>query len=241
MRVKVEPANQELLCRQRREDKWLVAPDVAASLEAQVAASMPLVRHGGRDASRVASLYLDTADGTLSARAIQSPRDCLKVRVRAYLDEDGCVGELVLELKSHLAGTSRKWRLRVDPAAAVALCEGGLSTVAPAPLLQWLGRRPLQPVVTVTYRRRIYQADETLRVTFDREVAWRAPPLQVGEAVASLGATGTVAQGGLEQVVVEVKQTQGTTPRALRDALSKQVPQLTFSKFVFALRHLRAG
>lgn len=241
MRVKVEPANEELLCRQRREDKWLVSAEVAETLEKRVAASMPLVRHGGREASRVASLYLDTDDGALSAQALSSPQDCLKARVRAYLDGDGGVDELVFELKRHVAGTSRKWRLRVDPSALQTMCEGGLATLAPATLVQRLGRRPLTPVVAVTYLRRIYQSGATIRMTFDREVAWYAPPPDVQDAIARLVATPTpVAQGGLEQVVVELKQTRGPTPRALREALSNETRQLTFSKFVVALQSVRA-
>lgn len=242
MRVKVEPANEELLCRKRREDKWLVSADVATSLEARIAASMPLVRHGGRDVSRVASLYLDTDDHALSARALSSPHDCLKARVRAYLPDDGSACELVFELKRHLEGTSRKWRLRVDPGALIALCERELSTVAPAPLVQLLGRRPLQPVVAVTYLRRVYQEGETLRVTFDRDVAWHTPAPEMGDAVTRLVASPAPhAEGGLDQVVVEVKQTRGARPRAVREALSNEVRQLTFSKFAAALQHVRAG
>ena len=240
MGPKLEQANDESLCRRRREDRWLLEEEAALALEGRIARELPLLRHGESDASGIASLYLDRPDGTLTARAIRSPHDCMKVRVRAYFTADGRLGDLVFEIKRHRRGATRKWRVRADREALAEICAGRLDEVRPedrGPLRRLLQGGALQPVVAVSYSRRVYQADEDLRVTFDRDVSWHAPPAALEEALALLaGGALPAPHGRLGQVVVELKQVSGPTPMSLAGALSGEARARSFSKFVAALR-----
>lgn len=240
VKVHATTANDEPLYRRRSEDKWLVTPEEGRAIEDQVAAALPLVRHGGEAESRILSLYLDHEGGGLAKRAHASPDDCVKLRVRGYLSPQGTTDAFVFEIKHRVAGTTSKCRVGVNPASLARLCTGDFTALDPTLLSdsQWalLAGRPLRPSVFVTYTRRVYQGDENLRVTFDRDVSWHEAPdeMQTAMELASLGRL-PPPRGALGRVVVEVKQAHGETPAFVHESLDEQARSLTFSKFVAAL------
>lgn len=239
VRRKAKSVNDEPLYRRRREHKWLVTPDDGRVVENAVARGVPLVRHAGSDESRVVSLYLDHEDGGLWRRAKASPGDCVKLRLRAYLSPEGTSDAFVFEIKQSAGGTTSKRRVGVDPASLALLCAGDFDALDPtlltAPQRALLARRALRPAVFVSYRRRVYQQDDRLRVTFDRDVAWHRPPGDVRAALLAVSrGLADTARGGLGRVVVEVKLAQGEPPAFLRDALGGRPRALGFSKFVAA-------
>lgn len=240
MRREAIPANDELLYRRRREEKWLVSSESGRVIEERVSAALPLFRYAGANESHVCSLYLDHEDGELAEAARFSPDDCVKLRVRSYLSPDGTGDRVVLEVKERKAGVTSKYRASVNAASLASLCAGDFDAVDPLLLSKsqraLLVGRVLRPSVFVTYRRRVYQGDPNLRVTFDRDVSWHGPPDDVAQAVAlvTLGQLPTP-RGGLGQIVVEAKQSSGVQPPFLARALGGETPTTTFSKFIAAL------
>lgn len=246
--ARIERAREGALSRQRREDKYVVSAHEADALEQHVARHLPQTRFGAVSETFVTSIYFDREDDALSRRALATPDDCVKVRVKGYLasdarEEGAAADRLVLELKRRRREQSRKFRLWVPRDLVAALVDGRPSPAgAPRALRLFFALRgagTLKPVAAITYRRRVYQAGGDLRVTFDRDVAWRpvsASSLAPGGSIAP-GALGPVA-GGLDAAVVEVKRLRAEMPPWLERVLDGLVPVPGFSKFAEAVRGL---
>lgn len=91
------------LARRRIETQYLIPPDDLYEL----AARLPTA---DLDAYPVTTVYLDRADGGLSRRAVESPADCVKLRVRRYCREDPHVW---VEVKARTSAWIEKQRFAV--------------------------------------------------------------------------------------------------------------------------------
>lgn len=205
----------------RQELKLLLDPDEASSVAAALARCMPPQESG------IVSVYFDSSGGALARRAASSPDDCVKVRAKAYApDRSAEPGRVVLELKRERAGVTSKqrlWLARGEVREAVA------SALAPA-----FGA--LAPVVATSYRRRVYQATPSWRVTIDdgltfHDAGWGlfaddAPPWHGG-----LGP----AIGDEPRVVLELKFGPEGLPRWLAQLGWSRAT--TYSKFSAAVGH----
>ncbi len=172
------PFAEGALTHQRREVKLRLAPAELAFVKRQ-----PEWCGLGLAAPEtcVVSVYFDRPDGSLTARALARPDDCLKLRTKEYAPDQG-VGpgaRVVIEAKREHAGTTAKRRVWIERAAlARAASEGGLGR-APTALAGVLASGRVRPVLAVSYRRRIYQSESTWRVTEDRQIAFHAIPREV--------------------------------------------------------------
>lgn len=180
-----------------RERRYLF-PD-AAAVDALLRTRLGPVEYvAGRPESRVATVYLDTPEGTWSAGRART-----KFRCKSY---DGGASWW-FELKRRVGNVVDKWRRPVPPDALPALLGGGRRWEELRP---FAGDRPLRPLAVVLYARTAFEAGG-LRVTLDRDVAFHrvsdGAPWAAGERI-----------GGVAGVVVEVKR-DGPVPAWLAPAL----------------------
>ena len=207
------------LTRLRREVKVLLAPEEAIAVAARLGAELgaPLV-------TEVAAVYFDGPGALLARRALESPRECVKVRAKAYRP-DRCTapGQVVLEVKRERGGFTIKERRWLDRAAV----RVALTQAHP-------GAGPLSPVVATSYRRRVFQPCAGWRATLDDELGFHAAGWELFQEAAPAwpGALGP-ALAVEPRAVLELKLGTDEPPGWLRElALARATP---FSKFAEAL------
>lgn len=219
-----------------RELKYKVDAAEATRLERLVEANLPLrPRFAGERDAVIRGVYLDLADRSLTARSLKTPRDSQKVRYRHYekpmkirmtVEHDVFVW---IEVKVRLGDVVTKERVPYEGVFVSQL----LARQRPVPpdataLAALLARGPLEPVAGVHYRRTAFEdANNDLRVTIDREIAFQRP--------AAPGNPGPDIQA-FEGCIVEAKS-RTALPRWLEDALGGAVPS-DVSKFEVAIRAL---
>lgn len=167
---------QDRLARRRVETKIRVPGDVATRIVSRLPASSE--RRGD-----IVTVYLDRPDGLLARRALATPQESIKVRVRDYLDGSPLVW---LEVKERRQGWVHKARLPL-PREAVAPVLRGCFTPMPScrcedcmrALKETLSRLgaleqgPWVRVGAVSVRRRTFYFDGApLRVTLDEDVRY---------------------------------------------------------------------
>jgi hypothetical protein len=229
----------------RFERKFVVSERAAEAIRCFVAGYLPIDEHVTPDQPRgyrVYSLYLDTPSCTLYRQSCEGIKNRYKLRVRFYDNNED--GPAFLEIKQRTTETVHKMRAIVSKRAAEAMLRG--EWISPADLLNhgvasaralaefWRRREQLRAEGTacVSYIREAFvsQSAESVRVTFDREIAGRPyeprAGLTVPEDEAMVKANG---------VVLELKY-NGRAPRWIHDLITSfGLQRLSFPKYVYAM------
>jgi hypothetical protein len=207
------------LTRLRREVKVLLAPEEAIAVAARLGAEL-----GAPSVTDVAAVYFDGPDALLARGALESPRECVKIRAKAYRpDRSAAPGRVVLEVKRERGDFTVKERHWLDRAAVRA----ALAAAHP-------GAGPLSPVVATSYRRRVFQPCAGWRATIDDELRFHAAGWALFHDAAPAWPRGLGPALAIEpRAVLELKLGTDEPPGWLRDlALARATP---FSKFAEAL------
>jgi hypothetical protein len=189
----VIPFAEGTITQLRREVKALLEPDeavvVVRRLMSEIGPAGPL--------TRIVAVYFDAPGGPLGKRAVRKPRDCVKVRVKAYHpDLAGPPGALTLEVKRERGSLTSKERRRIGRGdVRNAIAELGLVTSG-----------ALAPCVATAYRRVVFQRTDGWRVTIDQDLAFHGASWAIFEPGAAPwpGALGPPV-GGERRVVLELK------------------------------------
>ncbi len=213
---------------ERRELKFLVTEEQRSLLEEAFRETMIPDPHGE---STICNVYYDTPDFRLIRSSLEKPIYKEKLRLRSY-GPAGAEDDVFLELKKKYNGVVYKRRVTLPVAAAEAYFAGE----APLPELGQIGREieyftrfygTLRPAVYLCYDRTAYYAkdDHDLRVTFDRNIAWRREWVQLTSPV---GGRKLLPRG---YSLMEIKAA-AAIPLWLVALLSrKSIRQSTFSKY----------
>ena len=228
-------------------------PQVLAAL----ADHLPQVTYvPGATRTLVVTTYLDSRARDYLAMVEQSAGHLsLKMRVREYMTVHGAPGQTsrltagptcFLERKERVGDLRVKQRIELpkDAVAGVLRREvqlRGEATVVSA-LRSELDARDLEPVLVSCYRRRVFGSDRGLRVTFDEDLGFHAPPSELypngsPEALMPQALGPRVAAGPAH--LLEVKEPVDTsTPAWLMTLLAGLEPADRFSKFRDGMRSL---
>lgn len=217
----------------------LLADELARQLEARCGLETP-------PQTRITSVYFDTADGRLAAAALSAPTRCLKVRTKEYAPDLAApaVARCVVEIKQRRGTLTRKRRFWVSRSELLAVFEEVPDGLPASPraldaraALAPRGR--LEPVVAVTYLRRVYALGRGLRVTFDRDVAFHLAPAELLLGSAPLRYERLPQPFAREERrVVEIKHQGAIAPAWAAPLLAAQ--ECGFSKFGAAVALLGA-
>jgi hypothetical protein len=151
----------------RIDRKYVVTPEVAAAVLAQLDTRCGALDIGGVRTFRYRSQYFDTADLASYRGAATGRRRRFKVRTRTYQDGESCT----VEVKTRGGrGETVKVRLPCD-AAAVERLDPGCWTFVDDAISSGPVARLLEPVLVTTYRRSTFldPADGS-RVTLDQRL-----------------------------------------------------------------------
>ena len=212
----------------RYEIKFRLSSEQRAMVEEALADRMSPDAHGQ---STICNIYYDTPDFRLIRRSQEKPEYKEKIRLRSYGKVDGN-GKVFLELKKKYDGVVYKRRIEM----ADALAEMWVTDLPGAPEDSQIGReiqffrdfyKTLRPAVYLCYDRCAYfsKEDPNLRITFDRNIRWRAE-----------GVTLTAEPGGEQllgegESLMEVK-TASALPLWLVEVLQKgNIKKASFSKY----------
>jgi VTC domain-containing protein len=229
----------------RFERKFVVSERAAEAIRSFVSAYLPIDEHMTPDQPRgyrVYSLYLDTPSHKLYRQSCEGVKNRYKLRVRFYdKNEDG---PAFLEIKQRTTETVHKYRAIVSKRAAEAMLRG--SWITPADLLnngvasmralaEFCQRREelkAEGAAFVSYTREAFvsQTAESVRVTFDRDIAGRPYDPRAGLTVPDEEALVKV-----NGVVLELKY-NGRAPRWMHDLVTSfGLQRLSFPKYVYAM------
>jgi hypothetical protein len=186
--------------------------------------------------TRIVSVYFDKPGYPLARRAVHTPEDCLKVRTKEYSPDVGANGvqRVVLEVKRERHGVTQKrrvWVPRSQLRGVIGEARGLLPLIA--------GGR-LQPVLSVTYQRHVYQASHAWRVTVDRNIGFHhvTPELALSETTLTAERLGApIFEDG--RVVIEVKHLGAELPAWLA-ALHPGGQRPAYSKFAEGMAKVHA-
>jgi VTC domain len=195
--------------RLRREFKLVLEVEEAAALCSHLSGVL-----GGTlpPPTRITSVYFDRPGYPLAARALRTPKDCLKVRTKEYSPDVGAGGvrRVVLEVKRERNGVTQKRRVWVPRTKLQQALTGGVR------LLPLIAGGSLVPALAVTYQRHVYQCSQAWRVTVDRDIGFHAvtPELALGGTTLSAERLGPP-RAWDTKVVVEVKHLGAELPEWL--------------------------
>jgi VTC domain-containing protein len=171
------------LARRRIERKYLLPRE-------QLFEQISRMPHAGAEGYSMATVYLDRRDGALSWRALATPRDCTKLRIRVYGKADPYAW---VELKTRFQSWTEKCRFAVlrsgwtrlltedpDPALLARPCPC-LSCVAESKSafhqFRTIAREGLVALGAVAAKRQSFQfKDVALRMTLDLDLTYHRPP-----------------------------------------------------------------
>jgi len=212
---------------QRHELKYLITETQRRELEAAFAQTMAPDPYGE---STVCNVYYDTPDYRLIRASLEKPVYKEKLRARSY-GPASPEGESFLELKKKYNGIVYKRRIVLSPLQTEAyfrgngsLPEGQISRE-----IEYFRRfyGSLQPTLYLCYDRRGYFSPEQadLRVTFDRNIAWRQ------EGLSLTGPAGGHVLLRPDQSLMEIKVSDAI-PFWLVSLLSRfSIRQTSYSKY----------
>ncbi len=176
--------------------------------------------------TRIVSVYFDRPGCPLAERALRTPEDCLKVRTKEYSPDLGAGGvqRVVVEVKRERRGLTQKRRVWVPRSDLGRVLRGG------AGLLPLIAGGSLVPVLAVTYKRHVYQATQSWRVTVDRDIAYHAITSELAMSQQALTAERLGPPQWMDhRVVVEVKHLGHELPEWLASLNPGGAP--AYSKF----------
>lgn len=220
--------------RLRREVKVILdereLPGLTERLTAELGEEVP-------DQTQITSVYFDRPGLPLWSRAVLSPQDCVKIRTKEYFpDVSGSPNRVVLEAKRELNGLTRKERVWLTRGELGEALRTGASGV-PRSIASGA---PLDPVLAVTYSRRVYQPTEDWRVTVDRDIRFYAVNSALALAKERLTAERLGAPSGIERrVVVELKFMGNALPAWLLQLAERKCER--FSKFGEGMARLHSA
>jgi hypothetical protein len=229
----------------RFERKFVVSESTAEAIRSFVTGYLPVDEHMTADQPRgyrVYSLYLDTPSRKLYQQSCDGIKNRYKLRVRFYDTKED--GPAFLEIKQRTTETVHKMRAIVSKRAAETMLRGGWIT--PADLLsngvasmrafaEFCQRREqlkAEGAAFVSYIREAFvsQTAESVRVTFDREIAGRPYDPRTGLTVPD-----DESMIKVNGVVLELKY-NGRAPRWMHDLVTTfGLQRLSFPKYVYAM------
>jgi hypothetical protein len=229
----------------RFERKFVVSELAAEAIRNFVACYLPLDEHMTPDHPRgyhIYSLYLDTPSRKLYRQSCDGIKNRYKLRIRFYYRLEDAPA--YLEIKQRTTETVHKTRAIVSKRAAVEMLRGGW--ISPADLLnqsaasiraldEFCQRREqlkAEGVAFVSYIREAFvsQSAESVRVTFDREIAGRPYDPRMGLTVRD-----DEAMVKVNGVVLELKY-NGRRPGWMHDLVTSfGLQRLSFPKYVYAM------
>lgn len=227
----------------RYEKKYLLSPAVYEDFLKKAGDRLIPDRFGQ---STVRSLYYDTADYRLIRSSLEKPLYKEKLRLRSY-GIPGYTDPVFLELKKKYKGVVYKRRVSLPlEEARRALEPGGEEwlvsshSVLPEPgeaqirreIAWFLSRETLYPQVLISCDRTAYieEHNPDLRITFDRDIRWRANRLDLAQGGGSLPLMDT------ERILMEIK-IPGAFPLWLCHILDKlALYPVSFSKYGLCYR-----
>lgn len=218
--------------RLRREFKLLLPNLAAMRLCERLGAQCPSPMR-----TEITSVYFDRAGLPLTKRAVMTPEDCIKLRLKDYTPDVGSAEpRVVVECKREKGGLTQKLRAWVARKELRRLYESGELWG----LLPFTDASGLRPVLAVSYLRDVYQLSEAWRVTVDKNVAFHRvdPIIALGPSplrYAELPA----AQAREERVVVEVKHMGEELPQWLGELRAGAT--VRFSKFAEGMSRVGSG
>ena len=214
-------------CFQRYEKKYLLNLEQYQKIRAGLAPYMEADEHGRYT---ICNLYYDTPDFQLIRASLDKPVYKEKLRMRSYgVPADG--DSVFVELKKKYKGVVYKRRTALEAGEALDYLAGRCSPRAKDQIcreIDWfLGRYHPVPQVFIAYDREALAGleDRVLRVTFDSDLRWRDPALDLrsgdgGERITSR-----------DQILMEIK-IPGSAPVWLSRLLSENsVFPTSFSKY----------
>ena len=178
----------------RHEIKYLLTAEQRSRVLAGIAAHMIPDPHG---MSTIRNIYYDTPTHLLIRRSLEKPKYKEKIRLRSYgqPSEDSIV---FLELKKKADGVVYKRRVELKERDAEQYMAGAFdkqelcARIADVSSPQIAGEidyvrhfyRDLQPMVYLSYDRCAFfsEEDESLRITFDKNICWRGTNVRLTEA-----------------------------------------------------------
>jgi hypothetical protein len=229
----------------RFERKFVVPEYAAEAIRSFVACYLPLDEHMTPDHSRgyhIYSLYLDTPSHKLYRQSCEGIKNRYKLRIRFYDKKEDAPA--FLEIKQRTTEAVHKCRAMVSKRAAAQMLRGGW--ISPADLLnqsaasvraleEFCQRREqlnAEGSAFVSYIREAFvsQSAESVRVTFDRDIAGRPYDPRLGLTVPDDEALVKV-----DGVVLELKY-NGRRPGWMHDLImSYGLQRLSFPKYVYAM------
>lgn len=168
---------------QRVEKKYTLTEDTAARLAERLA---PYMREDGYGRHTIRNIYYDTADYALIRASVEGPAYKEKFRLRGYSTESDR-DVVFAELKKKYRGVVYKRRVAGSPEDVAILLRGGWLEKEDAQTqreIHWfLRQNALEPKVFIGYERDAYFGleDPGLRLTFDRNIRWRADRLTLAD------------------------------------------------------------
>ncbi len=211
----------------RKEQKYLLAPEQAATFRAAMAANM---EHDRYATSAIRNIYYDTPDHRLIRRSLEKPAYKEKLRLRSYGDATAD-SKVFLEMKKKYKGVVYKRRVRLltqqaqaymaDPAARLEDSQIGRE-------IDYFKQfyRDLRPALFLSYDRESWRShDGQLRITMDWNILYRTENLDLTQPNSGQ----PLLEPGTH--LVEIKS-PGAMPLWLAKVLSEnQIRQRSFSKY----------
>lgn len=215
----------------RYELKYLITTEQYLRLKALTDEYMCGDRYANSD---VNNIYYDTPDFLLVRRSIEKPVYKEKLRARCYGVADGD-SEVFVELKKKYESVVYKRRILIkERQLSEALSGSGGKTQIEKEIDYFIGHYPgISPKMVISYRREALQAkdDESLRITFDREILWRDYDLSLK--------SGMYGQRVLDEglVLMEVKTARALPLWLVRFLSENRIYKTSFSKYGTAYLH----
>lgn len=232
----------------RYECKYLVSEGKAVDLRDYIEPFVELDPFAARQANRryeISSLYLDDKTFRLCGETLEGLRNRFKLRIRAYTDRPD--DPVFFEVKKRRDRKISKERARVRRSDMLRLFNTGeVSTVNMTPReagyyesfvsrMRWINA---VPKVLVRYDREAFHGmyDETVRVTFDRQLRSR-----MVDRPSQFFAAGEWNQVESRRVIVEMKFNNKYPPWLTEAIRLFRLERISYSKYVHSLSATERG
>ena len=213
---------------ERKEQKYLLTAGQRRALEKVLLRYMKEDEHGE---SIIRNVYFDTDTGILVRRSLEKPVYKEKLRIRSYR-KTGEDDKAFLELKKKYKGIVYKRRIEVNEREFYEYLQGKRLFPEPGQIageIDYFCRfyQTIKPRIYLSYERCAFFgiSDDSLRITFDRNIRWRTDRLSLSEEA---GGEDILADG---MSLMEIKAASAM-PLWLVDQLNTlKIRQTSFSKY----------